>query len=1359
MNTGAPEPNRPSRPPRATSADACAERIGSRYRVLERLGRGGTSVVYRVRDRGAARDIALKQLHVADGERGEQMLALFEHEYRTLAQLSHPSVIEVYDYGIDAAGPFYTMELLDGGDLSVEAPIPPRQACDLMMQVCSSLSLLHARHLLHRDVSPRNVRRTRSERAKLIDFGAMAAMGPCLHSAGTPGFVAPEVVHRLKLDARTDLFSLGATLYFALTGRRPFAARTLAELGEAFRTEPIAPSKLAADVPPALDELVLALLRIDPARRPRSAFEVMQRLSAIAGVPRTESDDSYRAYLSAPTLVGRDSEQRRFRQALKRAQQSERSVLLYEAEPGMGRSRLLSVCALEAKTSGALVLQLNGSAQRQEPFAGVQRLAQQLGRVLPDGGRLQPEPRNAPPELLAWFGAATARQLLVIAIDDLDRIDQASLAWLVALVDATSSSRLLLVATLAPASDEQSQAALRVLRSHGASVQLEALTSEQCEALLAETFSDAPHLALVSHRIHQLAAGRPRETMALVHHLLNTGRVRFVDGSWVLPGELSPGDLPASAEDALRLRIARLPELTRSLLETHALSLEAALTRDDYRALCRPDDAPQLDAMLAELVDLGILTLHGESYTLSRLGVVRNLVAQLSPAAAVAHHRALADLCVQSGRPLLFEVHHRLHCEDYEQALDRLAPVLQDQTNATSAADTSGLPRKAMANIVEHAHRAAVRMKRPRREINELSRVLTELSATTSVELFERYAPSWLRQVERDCGLEDYHALPSELSPAVRLQRALDGARARFDASAPADRVYEVDEAIKYLERYVTFGAVCAHNASDTRLMGSVAEKLAPFAATSPLLRTLHERTIAHHDLSCGAKLERARVRYRATYDAMQGYADHELRYADAIRYSLAYGLARLEVMLGYDTALEWIAVAERSPFFRPNALFLRRMLCIFEGDIEGAERHRRQGEMLNAQTTARQIFPAPVTIELYAQVHAGDLAGVQQVAERAAKLAADAPGWAPLHHAAQGHFQRMRGELQAAREAFERALALADPDRADPPPLLPAWISAVAGYIQVLTEQGELEQACRFGSRAIERAEQLEITEGTAHIRALALAEAKMGQHERAAQRLDRLIAAHSDRNAALFAPDLEARALVAIWAKDHAAARTFTKLATRQLGQQATALQIARRGRLLDEAARAGITLELATTGFESAVLSSSPRSSAPAIDARFIASLEALRDPATRSERTLRLLCDAAHATAGRLYAMVDNAPVACATLGAAADDELDRFVQDYFEHQVEQAAMSTIFTVTEQATSALSIARWLGPAGQTQRVALLKAANRDDYVGAIALVAPDGAVQSAAFSVLVWAVSQRLVELGSATSSGTLRRTGR
>src|SRR5262245_37590990 len=181
------------------------------------------AAVYRVTDTSSGRQLALKQvLRTGERARDRSVEALFEREFRTLAQLAHPRVVSVYDYGLDERGPFYTMELLDGGDLKARSPLPFREAAAFMFDVCSSLALLHSRRLVHRDVSPRNGRCTRDGHAKLIDFGAMAPFGRAEHTVGTPAFIAPEVLAHGSLDARTDLYAVGATLYYALTGTLPY---------------------------------------------------------------------------------------------------------------------------------------------------------------------------------------------------------------------------------------------------------------------------------------------------------------------------------------------------------------------------------------------------------------------------------------------------------------------------------------------------------------------------------------------------------------------------------------------------------------------------------------------------------------------------------------------------------------------------------------------------------------------------------------------------------------------------------------------------------------------------------------------------------------------------------------------------------------------------------------------------------------------------------------------------------------------------------------------------------------------------------------------------------------------------------
>jgi serine/threonine protein kinase len=204
--------------------------IAQRYRVEAMLGRGGMAIVYRVFDERTQRSVALKRVAARERSKLTRYASLLEREYHTLSQLGHPCIIEVFDFGVDARGPFYTMELLDGSDLEKTERRPWRTTCMALRDVASALAMLHSRALLHRDVSLRNVHVTANGRTKLIDFGAMMTMGVAKEIVGTPPFMAPEILQLQALDGRADLFALGALGYRLLTGRHAYPTRRFTEL-------------------------------------------------------------------------------------------------------------------------------------------------------------------------------------------------------------------------------------------------------------------------------------------------------------------------------------------------------------------------------------------------------------------------------------------------------------------------------------------------------------------------------------------------------------------------------------------------------------------------------------------------------------------------------------------------------------------------------------------------------------------------------------------------------------------------------------------------------------------------------------------------------------------------------------------------------------------------------------------------------------------------------------------------------------------------------------------------------------------------------------------------------------------------
>jgi serine/threonine protein kinase len=123
-----------------------------------------------------------------------------------------------------------------------------------------------------------------------------------------PPYIAPEVAQQQTLDGRTDLYALGATLYYVLTGRHAYQARDFRHLNDLWRSPVLAPSKLVPDIPKALEQLIFTLLSRSPAGRPRTAAEVFERLTAIAGLPTDEHISVAEAYLNTPSLVGRDEQ-------------------------------------------------------------------------------------------------------------------------------------------------------------------------------------------------------------------------------------------------------------------------------------------------------------------------------------------------------------------------------------------------------------------------------------------------------------------------------------------------------------------------------------------------------------------------------------------------------------------------------------------------------------------------------------------------------------------------------------------------------------------------------------------------------------------------------------------------------------------------------------------------------------------------------------------------------------------------------------------------------------------------------------------------------------------------------------------
>jgi len=283
-------------------------RLGQ-YLLREKIGEGGMGSVYRATHALLRRDTAVKVL--PPSRVGEEGLMRFEREVKLTAQLAHPSTVAIFDYGRTPDGVFYyAMEYLDGGDLeqlvAYAGPLPPARVVWILDQVCRALAEAHALGLIHRDVKPSNVllseRGGEGDVAKILDFGLVKDLRADTDVArsregalaGTPLYIAPESISAPDaLDARADLYSLGALAYFLLVGEPIFRGMSVVEVCAAhLHSPPPRPSDRRPEVNAALDAVILRCLEKRPAARFESALALRAALLDSRPADRWTSADA-----------------------------------------------------------------------------------------------------------------------------------------------------------------------------------------------------------------------------------------------------------------------------------------------------------------------------------------------------------------------------------------------------------------------------------------------------------------------------------------------------------------------------------------------------------------------------------------------------------------------------------------------------------------------------------------------------------------------------------------------------------------------------------------------------------------------------------------------------------------------------------------------------------------------------------------------------------------------------------------------------------------------------------------------------------------------------------------------------------
>lgn len=375
------------------------QKLSNRYEIKSELGRGGMGVVYRASDPFLNRDVAIKLIPptLLNPETEQR----FQREAQLVAQMDHPAVVPIFDFGKHEGSLFFVMPVVEGTNLrwfQRDGALTLGEVIDIGIQLSEALEYSHSRGVSHRDIKPENIMVVREDsrlRVRIMDFGlargaAESRITKTGTIAGTLSYMSPEQVAASSIDHRTDIYSLGTVLYECLTGEPPFSGELQSVLYRIVHEIPQSPRVLGVDINEDLEAVILTCIEKEPGKRPQRAIEVAELLRRCQ--TRLHQSDLGKSVVMTKTMmlprvalspfIGREKEQAELQKRLNVAVSGECQFVVVSGEPGAGKTRLLDEIENLARARKLLVL--HGRSIEQDgafPYQGFCEAIQEYFRL------------------------------------------------------------------------------------------------------------------------------------------------------------------------------------------------------------------------------------------------------------------------------------------------------------------------------------------------------------------------------------------------------------------------------------------------------------------------------------------------------------------------------------------------------------------------------------------------------------------------------------------------------------------------------------------------------------------------------------------------------------------------------------------------------------------------------------------------------------------------------------------------------------------------------------------------------------------------------------------------------------------